>query len=68
MVIVDIDIPSNLCSVSREDDIIELPRQYSMSSSNKRGDNTEDEDKEEEEEFDDDVETESDDHSSQLSN
>ena len=40
-----------------------------MSQSDKRGDNTDDEDKDEdeEEEFDDAVETESDDHSPQLS-
>ena len=66
-VVIDTDIPSNLCSVSREVDIIELSRQYSMSQSDKRGNNTEDEDEEQEEEFDDDVKTESDDHSPQLS-
>ena len=60
-VVVDTDIPSNLCSISGEVDIIELPRQYSMSLYDKRGINTEDE------VFDDDVETKSDDHSPQLS-
>ena len=45
-VVIDTDIPSNLCSISREVDIIELSRQYSMSQSDKRGNSTEDEDEE----------------------
>ena len=64
-VVVDTNIPSNLCLVSRKVDIIELPRQYSMSQSDKMGDNIED--KDEDKEFDDNVETESDDHSPQRS-
>ena len=36
-VVVDTDIPSNLCSVLGEVDIIELPKQYLMSQSDEKG-------------------------------
>ena len=64
-IVVDTDISSNLCFISREVDIIELLRQYSMSQSNERGANIKDED--EQEEFDDNVKTESDENNPQLS-
>ena len=60
-VVVDTDIPSNLCSILGEIDIIELPRQHSIGLADERDANTE------KEEFDDNVETESDEDSPQLS-
>ena len=65
-VVVDTDIPSYLCFVSGEVDIIELPRQYLMSQPDEAS-STKNEDEDEDEEFDDDVETESDENSPQLS-
>ena len=36
-IVIDTDIPSNLCSISGEVDTIELPRQYSVSQFDERG-------------------------------
>ena len=66
-IVVDIDIPSNLCSISEDVDIIELPRQHSICQADDRDANTEDDNHDEEEEFTDDVETESDEDRPQLS-
>ena len=67
-VVVDTDIPSNLCSIYGEVDIIKLPRQHLIGQADKRDANTEDGDDDEEEEFDDDVETDSDKDSPQFLN
>ena len=66
-VVVDTNIPSNLCSILGEVDMIELPRQHSMRQADEREASIEDEDDDEEEEFDDDVEIKSDQDSPQLS-
>ena len=62
-VVIDTDIPSNLCFISGEVDIIELPSQHSIHQADERDATTENEDDDEEEEFDDDVEIESDEDS-----
>ena len=67
-VVVDTDIPSNLCSISGKVDIIELPSQHSICQADERDVNTEDEDDDEEEEFDDDVETKIDEDLNFLNN
>ena len=58
-VIVDTDIPANLCSIVGKIDIIEFPKQHSIHQA--------DEDEDEKEEFDDNVEIKSDEDSPQLS-